>query len=510
MLLRYQEYLSCSTVCVSMVRNRAPLLVKCVAALCVLVHVLILYTYGYLSQHDTIHYNKERGLMLSEYSFTDRLPAYRQTDDRGADQPEIVPEIKDSLTEAAPHTPTPSPPMATTSRGYALAEDFWEQLSSASRNMEGLQCWAKKNGVKVVEPFATNSVLRTPLAPPKFKLRFSDLIDLESWNRESRKNGNEEIVPWETFLKEAPKDVIAVQFKYIYSHQFPVIQKAMKLNPENYPPRERRYRECPSVEHKWPKQQLLEEIGFKIVRRVCLNFAYADQLTLDEFNTGIYDTLNPNTTTVYFQKWRGLSSFGRIPVIESGCRNTGQQETMPPSPKLIEVAQTYISRHVTGSSYIAIIARLEKSDIYFKHKPGTIQYCLQQTLNQWSDLVSKSGLNATFLAIDMGKYKSNSFRYDNGAQKEFERFFRSVYDSKWSISDWERSFEDVGGTTDAGYIALLQKIIVTRARCVLFVGGGSFQRHALSLYQARVSESEWCVDVVKKCTKRKDFTLFHD
>ena len=450
---------------------------------------------------------------MNEHSFTEKPPTYKQPNDGVADQPVIGPEIKSRmlrLTEAAPHTSALSQLTATTSRGYALAEDFWEQLSSASRNMEGLQCWAKKIGVKVVEPFATNSVLRTPLAPLKFKLRFSDLIDLESWNRESQKNGNEEIVPWETFLREAPKDVIAVQFKYIYSHQFPAIQKAVKMNPENYPPREQRYKECPSGEQEWPKQQLLEEIGFKIVRKVCLNFAYADQLTLNEFNTAIYDTLEPNTTTVYFQKWRGLSSFGRIPVIESGCHNTGLQETMPPSPKLIQVAKTYISRFLTGSSYIAIIARLEKSAIYLKHKPGSIQQCLKLTLDQWSDLVSKSGSNTTFLAIDMGKYKSNSFKYDSSAQKDFEMFFQSVYNGRWSISEWERSFVDVGGTTDAGYIALLQKIIVTQARCVLFVGGGSFQRHALTLYQARVPESERCIDVVKKCTKSKDFTLFRD
>ena len=525
-------------------------IVNSIAALCVLVSLALYTTYSYLNKQTTRRdYYKEQSLLStmefenhpsiyghlpekdehmkepqiekrSNWSMpkttklkTPTLNSPTQTYDLTQNNNRQSPQTQDSV--LAKHKVLLNPPAQSSvvvqhkqeqkqpAQGYVLAEDFWEQLSSASRNMQNLQCWAKKIGLKVVEPFATNSVLRTPLAPPKFNLRFSDLIDLESWNRESRKNGNEEIVRWETFLREAPKDVIAVEFNYLSSGDFVAVQKEVKKNPTKYPPREVRYKQCPSEINEWPKQQLLEKMGFRIVRTACLNFAYADQLTLEEFNTGIYDTLDPSTTTVYFKKWKGLSSFGRIPVKESGCYNTGIQENMPASPKLVRDARIYISKYLTGRSYIAIIARLEKSKIASRNTPGIVEYCMNQTLEQWNNLTSKSGLTTTFLSIDMGKYGSNSFRYDNGVQKDFERFFRSVYDGGWSISDWERSFEDVGGTTDAGYIALLQKIIVTQARCVLFVGGGSFQRHALSLYQARVPESEWCLDVVKKCTSKR-------
>lgn len=397
--------------------------------------------------------------------------------------------------------------------GYALAGDYWEQLTSGSRNLQNLQCWAGKIGLNVVEPFAVNSVLQTPLSVTPPSLKFSDLIDMESWNIESIHLGNARLQSWETFLREASHDVITVQFKYAYSKEIIKKKKEMTLNPTRFPPREIRYKQGCSP---WPKQALLEERGFKIVRRVCLNFEYGDVLSLDELKNEIFGLLDPASSTVYYKQWRGLAAAaGRIPITDAGCGNTGIQEHIQPSQRLLTHTNQYLSKYLTtstGHGYIAIMGRLEKSKISFNRRPGIVSYCLKQTLEQWRDIVTKTGLNRTFLAVDIGKYGSKSFKNTGDSSNlgdEFSKFFRSLYDDHLTMSGWEKSFEDIVQTKDAGYIALLQKMVVTRATCVLFVGGGSFQKHALGLYKNRVQQSEWCIHIVKECTLVKNLALHH-
>ena len=67
------------------------------------------------------------------------------------------------------------------------------------------------------------------------------------------------------------------------------------------------------------------------------------------------------------------------------------------------------------------------------------------------------------------------------------------------MHEWEKTFERVAHSTDSGYIAMLQQVIVTRAKCILFVGGGTFQRHAYNLYRQLNPENQ-CVRILEKCT----------
>ena len=399
--------------------------------------------------------------------------------------------------------------------GYVLAGDYWEQLTSASRNLQNLQCWAGKLGLHVVEPFAVKSVLRTPLSVTTPSLKFSDLIDIENWNTESTHLGSARLQSWETFLREAPRDLIAVDFKYAHSKEMVTKKTEMRLDPRRFTPREVRYKQGCSTNPPWPKEALVKEAGFKIVRKVCINFEYGDVLSLDELNNEIFGPLDPASSTVYFEHWRGLAGTGRITVTDSECGNTRIQEHIRPSQRLLTNTNQYVSKYLTsstGQDYIAIIARIEKSKISFNKRPGIVPYCLKQTLERWRSIVTKTGLNRTFLAIDIGKYGSNSFKSTGDSSNlgdEFHNFFGALYNDHLTISGWEESFEDIAQTKDAGYIALLQKMVVTRATCVIFVGGGSFQKHALNLYLNRVPQSEWCIHIVKECTLDKNLPLHH-
>jgi len=52
---------------------------------------------------------------------------------------------------------------------------------------------------------------------------------------------------------------------------------------------------------------------------------------------------------------------------------------------------------------------------------------------------------------------------------------KTIYNGKWNTVQWEKSFiTATGGVTDRGYIASVQKAIVSRASHVIMAGSGSF------------------------------------
>lgn len=424
-------------------------------------------------------------------------------------------------TTAAPfiRTQGTSTPRHNATRGYMLADDYWEQQSSGSRNLQLLQCWAGHLNLSVVEPFTEDSTFRTYLTTlhPVNKqgqpeLRFSDLFDLQTWNQKNQALGHAKLDRWEDFLINTPKEVITVQFKYAYVDEVHQNRKQLKNNPISSLQSSVRYKNgCPKG---WPREnqlQFLRSQHIRIVRNVCFNFEYGDFLTTEDFKKHIYDRFAPENTTVVFKQWRGTGGIGRVLVKDSPCHNTFIQEYIVPSQRLITDTQLYTLKYLTGSNttYIAIMARLEKSKITMR-RDGIVTYCLNKTISYWEQLKAESGIDTTFLSIDIGKYGSNSFRNTGDKSDlltEFRKFFRRLYNNSLTVPTWERSFEEVSHSTDAGYIALLQKTIVTHAKCVIFVGGGSFQKHALHLYKSLHPRQDHCIRIVNECTLPKNLPL---
>ena len=412
--------------------------------------------------------------------------------------------------------------------GYVLADDYWEQQNSGCRNLQSLQCWAAKLKMKVVEPFIVNSVLRTlPTSANTAWLRYSSMFDMDEWNKESVKLNHSELVHWEDFLAKAHQNVITVEFEYAYSKDVQRKQRELKTNPT-----QKIEIEC-EPHTGWPKATqaaFLKSHNFTIVRIVCLNFEYGKFLTPSEFRDMIIGEYSPDEVTIIFRQWRGLGIVGRILVKDTGCVNTGIQEKMQPSHRVFNDARNYASVYLTGNlskqytlptfsllepnvpsqEYIAVMGRLEKSKLSFNKRPGIVPYCFEQTIKYTRKLAEDIGVGRTFLSVDIGKFGSNSFKNTGDSSdlhKEFEKFFKSLYGGQVTINEWERTFQDVAHTDDSGYIALLQKVIVVRAKCVIFVGGGAFQKHALNIYRSLHPKHEWCIHIVNECTTDKNLPM---
>ena len=390
------------------------------------------------------------------------------------------------------------------STGYVLAGNYWEQQTSGSRNLQNLQCWAGQLNVRVVEPFFSRAIITSPLITPlpDKLISFGDFFNLSDWNQNSRRHNHSELASWNTFLRDAPRQVIIVRFNHVHRDKVKENRKKVHDNPSLYPlPSDRLKTGCSTS---WPKKNLFfRQHHFLTVREVCFNFLYGDRITNRQFVREIYGNFSPSTVTVVFQAWRSMGSVPRILVSDSNCHDTNLQLFIPPSVRVVRDAQQYITKYLDNSNYIAIMARMEKTKMTIR-RPGIIHDCFQKIIQYWMDTKEANITNKTFLSIDIGKYGSNSFKTtgdETDLKTEFRNFFANLYGGALTVHDWEHTFEEVTGTNVAGYIALLQKVVVSKAKCVIFVGGGSFQTHAHNLYtKNHPTPASQCVRVVSECT----------
>lgn len=399
-----------------------------------------------------------------------------------------------------------------TTKGYVLAVNYYEQQSMGSRNLFQLQCWAQWLGLAVVKPVMKDSFLLTPLDQRQQQtlLKFEDSFDLKEWSQQTSVSQFAPLVEWSEFLSKAPRDAILVSYNYPSVNVLKTRQKAGEPVLQDHIG-ERYKSGCSS---KWPTSSQLafhSSHGFRVVRTVCFNFYFGDQLTIDEFNAHLLGENRVNNVTIIMDMWRGLGTGQRV-LIKDTCSSTYPiNERIKLSSRLLSDTFRYIEANLGGQPFIAVMGRLEMTllTVHKKEQP-ILPYCLKETIAELNRFKKDAGLSVTFLSIDIGKYGSKKWRtnMDPDLKRDFSSLVQNIYGPSASVSSWERTFEDIAITRDAGYIGLLQKAIVTQAKCVLFVGGGAFQRHALHLYrQLHPRKEDQCLRVVNSCTSSAKFRL---
>lgn len=394
--------------------------------------------------------------------------------------------------------------------GYVVVLKVYEQQTMASGNLLQLQCWASMLNMSLVTPFMKLSNVLTPLSEARQRtyLSFWDTFNKAHWQRHTEAHGYLPLVDWVDWVKKAPRKLIVVQFKY------PVLSRVKEKKKQGieFPHPHSGDAFSKGCEFKFisgKSLQFLKEKGFVIVRKVCFNFLHGDGFTFTEFKEHLFGGFNPATVSVIFDMWRGLNEPQRVLITEKICREEHPfREQVQPSDRLIRDAQIYKEKFLGPGDYIAVITRFEMTGLSRQHQLSNdthaeIPLCIKKTLSHLNQLRTDTGIEKTFLSIDIGKYGSSSFfkkKYYHHLPEMME-FVKKVHTERMAMSDIEHTLEHVSRTTDSGYIASLQQLIVTRAKCILFMGGGSFQRHALHMYQELHPQREQqCIHVVESCT----------
>ena len=435
------------------------------------------------------------------FRFSNDTPFSPLTDSRAKPIRSKHAKLVQSSAMLAPRTP---------GGGYVITTKVYEQQTMASGNLLQLQCWASMLNMSLVTPFMRQSYVLTPLDEARHKsyLSFWDTFNEAHWQEHAQSHGYLPQVEWEEWVKRGPRQLIVVQVKY------PLLSavKAKRKQGIEFPHPHSGEDYKKGCEFKFVSGKSLQSLrakGFSIARKVCFNFIKGDGFTFKEFSEHIFGNFHPGDVSVIFDQWRGLNEAQRVLIMEKICHEDHPfREKVKLSNRLISDAQNYKEKFLGPGDYIAVMTRFEMTGLTRQKQVDNdmhaeIPLCIEKTLSQLEQLRAETGIESTFLSTDVGKYGSSSFskkKYYNHFH-ELTQFVQRVYKDRMVLADVEHTLEQVSRTRDSGYIASLQQLIVTRARCILFMGGGSFQRHTLHMYQdLHPRKADQCVHVVESCT----------
>ena len=389
------------------------------------------------------------------------------------------------------------------SQGYIIPYNLYEQQTAAARNLWGLQLWANTVGMKVVEPFINNKSMSFEPITKNISnpMRFSDLYDIEYWNKQCMSRGCAELVPWKEFLSRASKNIVFVQ---LCGHRLlPCHTKIKsKANPHDALMSISSGRR--GISSKATKY--FSDLGFKFVRWVSVEFNQSTPMSLQEFSQYIFDQYDISDVTVMFEVWLGIrDSRVHLQGFKPVSTNASVSIGLLPSKKMVADSERYLE-HVrqNGGKYFGIMVRVQraylkmKSQINYKTTDGInfMKDCAKNLTNL-EELRNNKNWDRT-LAIDLGNFGSCAYRRSQSKQKEeevlYDDFFKAVYGNSWTIEEFENSFTKYLGTNNPTYIAQVQRTIAARSDCIVLVGGGStFQAATIAFYK------NFHPDVQKQC-----------
>ena len=393
--------------------------------------------------------------------------------------------VKDEPTTAAP-----------IDHGYLLELYSSDALTGGAMNILSYQCMASKLSPKliVVEPFvlptATYGAVLEVDDRESFdrenNVKLKDIYDIEAWNSVADRYHYNRLASWESFIADAPRDLILVENQW--------------------------WRDCNLSALTEKFSGFFKTFNFRVVRTVCLNFNKSGAMNAGQFKGVVYGEYAPEQVTVVIDRLpavgQGVGPFST--AVEGQSCSKGKYwdlviKNMPSSKRIKRDAKEYIKRYFGGKKdFVSLMIR-------FQHRLGAaknntlaeVKSILQEVRHKWTVVKDRQHLNATFLAFDVGKYGCAAFTILNHfgpmmgeILTEMRKFFDNLYNGSISYSEWEDSFVEVSGVKSgsgvAGYVAILQKEIASQGRCIILVGGGSFQESAGYLHQLNHQGQKQC------------------
>lgn len=379
--------------------------------------------------------------------------------------------------------------------GYALASDFYQQQIGAAINLFNFQRWAATvpPKMKVVEPFVANSKFIMPhnLSPSSLQtvLRFSDYFDIHHWNQQSKE---EALVPWKEFITNKPTQMIIVIIVHESTSHIVWENEQIKENKNCYA-------KLAQFNNAY-NYSIHNYLNVTVVRQVCFTFGtrHNESLTMKEFNSYIFKQWTPDHVVVWFTCWPGIIR-GRMSISDPQYQlsNTNRPYKMlRRSDRVNSDGRKYAMNNLLPN-YTAVSIRTVKPWIILnkKHKPNYVRHYLINCIKKLGEVLDHIGSTEhihgkPFLAIDLGSYGDMSAKkfIDKETMKQLlEEAVSTVYQNNISIKEWEESFlTNVETTTEKGYIAAVQAVIVENADCIIAVGGHSrFQNNILTNYMQK-------------------------
>jgi len=385
---------------------------------------------------------------------------------------------------------------------YVVGWDFHEGQTCASRNLLSLIHWAGDINFTVVEPcvrdsfFNLDNCIRTGEVNHSFRndlLLFKDYFDLDYWNQQILShNIGKPLVPWEVFINDIPPEAIVVYLlpgRGKYARLSVFVDEGIQKDAPNC------YKQHVTSRPRFAKD-LLNKLGVKVVREVCFRFDILVPIKIQWFNNQLLGNYAQSHIMILFSHWMGAFRGRLLLNYKDWFEQREPFDFMRPSQRVVEHSKKYRERFLGEDGYVAVALRTVKLAISLKcrkHKSQLkiLHYLTEDCSNQVSSALEKVK-GKRLLALDLGRFGDSDiplYMEKNTVDNTVPKLVKIVYGNKWNWTQWEDSFlQATGGITDTGYIALMQKLLVTNAICIIIAGDGEFQKSLITEYETKAKD----------------------
>ena len=378
-------------------------------------------------------------------------------------------------------------------RIYLLVERYMGQQGVGVKALAALQCWASRANltVAIVEPAMSDSVLTGDIVRTNMSL--ADLFDLDHFNAMSRQAGYPVVIRKKHYLKQSVKNIILVSFEKGVKYE-EVWSKKVGVEAE-----------CYTNHQDHLLESVVKGVDYCIVKVVIVGKALKAQVFRD-----IVGKWSHTSVTIIFRKfgpWFSQENGEKCLSVDDSYRNS----LYHPSARVLRDVERYKELYLNPGNPVAVMMRVE----HILHNNLNLTKCLNDLVGVTNSVQAGRGEqdNIPMVAVDFGKYGSNSWNwytnkgstFRNKAIKDSKEVLQVIIRNKMSFVDWEDSFTRVtGDKVNAGYIAAVQRIIASRAECLVLMGGGSFQELVLRDYlEFHLKDKTRCVHFVCVNNERK-------
>ena len=413
--------------------------------------------------------------------------------------------------------------------GFILVLMYSGQQGAGVKAVNSLQRWIKDIGLPmmIVEPFLLNSKIGVDFQSHEQEqgVKFSNVFDIDQFNVESLIEGLPEMVAWSEYITNAPTKAVFIEM----IHNLPkenlrptTIEQSIGNGSNQCTVRTITAPDNTSV----PLCQVREA---KVYWRKNNPHPFSDEVMYN----AILKDMDPANITLILSLWRGPWQVRNIP--NNSISSADIYHKFQDSPNLCHYMEIYQNKFLTGpeqreSRYVAVMIRAEHSMILFKSEKDSntynilanIEKCLHQVQEKTNEAMRTVGTSTLLVTSDVGYYGSGSWTNSTSShhygpvadiQYRVKRVVERLYERSegWSFEQWEQSFIDtLGGATDRGYVAALQRVLATSSKvaCLVMMGGGHFQQLALENYlqHTRHQEHTRCIHLL--CMETKHTELF--
>ena len=399
-------------------------------------------------------------------------------------------------------------------------------------------CWLKtfnlEQKVVIVEPFASRSHFENipqhwtavELKGNDRVLRLSDYFDIDYLNSVLVKEKSPKLVEWELFLSQAPRDVVAVTIEDLNGENdkcFGRIGKpnmACRFGPRNQAQIDYFTSGCDTSEVD-EAMKYLQRHGFRLKRKVCLNCRHGLPTTgysPDDITRHITKSINLKNVTILFNVWTYATNLARNCELYRYCSDcvdfhNNEYKKLLPSNRLTMDAKRYLNDvlHATSIS-VAILIRTERMIKTLKDVDKVLQ-CLDSIVHNYTGIVSELKIDVKtskpLVTTDIGKFGTSTFakfcpecaKSTEQVVAKFEHLLSNLYSEEWTFEHYENGLLLASGyVKESGYIAGLQRVLASQARCLMLYGSGHFQALAEHYYKLRhPDQNDQCIYRMYKC-----------